>query len=142
MQNTYLFQLFRDFKLLFFMACGLIAGTLWFALKSHEEFPFLLFGMYSLKEESKEEYIAYSILAGGKEIVYDQLHDTEKELIETAAGNIVWQRDPITTTGFANWLRTHTGNKPVEIYRLTCIYTRQGQPLVKKRELVYPYDPY
>ena len=81
LKNTFLFRVYREFKLLFVMLIVFMVGTLWFALKSREEFPFLLFGMYSLKEEAQEEYIAYSIVVDGNEIIYKSMSDAQRELV-------------------------------------------------------------
>ena len=142
MKDSFIFQLYRDFKLLFVVVLGLVFGTLWFALKSREEFPFLLFGMYSLKEDGQNEYTAYSIVMGEKELVYNDMKDAEQELIETSLGNAAALKgDPLKTTGFANWLKKYTNKRgPLEIYKLTCLYTEDGKPLIRKRELIYRND--
>jgi len=141
LKNAFLFRLYREFKLLFGIALVFLFGTLWFALKSHEEFPFLLFGMYSLKEETHEEYLAYSIVVDGEEIVYRNMNDAQHELVATSLSNTVAVNIPLSNTGFINWLKRYSsGNKPMEIYKLTCLYTQEGQPLVRKRELIYPHD--
>ena len=96
LENAFLFRLYREFKLLFGIAVVFLFGTLWFALKSHEEFPFLLFGMYSLKEETQEEYLAYSIVVDGEEIVYRNMNDAQHELIATSLSNTVAVNNPLS----------------------------------------------
>lgn len=141
LKNTFLFRAYHEFKLLFVLVVIFVAGTLWFALKSHEEFPFLLFGMYSWKEEAQEEYLVYSIVVDGEEIVYRNMNDAQHELVATSLSNTVAVNNPLSNTGFNNWLKRYTsGNKPMEIYKLTCLYTQEGQPFVRKRELIYPHD--
>ena len=143
LRNTFLFKVYREFKLLFVVVIVFMVGTLWFALKSREEFPFLLFGMYSLKEEAQEEYIAYSIVVDDNEIVYKNMNDAQRELVSTALSNTVAIKNPLSNTGFANWLKRYTAdNKPMEIYKLTCLYLLNGKPQIKKRELIYPHDQF
>jgi hypothetical protein len=144
MRKTYLYQLYCGFKLLFFVVAVWALGTLWFVLKSHEEFPFLLFGMYSLREPVQEEYLAYSIVVNGKEIVYKDISDSQQELVSTSLSNAAaLKANPLATTGFINWLRNYTSaHKPMEIYRLTCFYSADGKPQIKKRELIYPHDQF
>lgn len=143
MKNTFLFRTYREFKLLFLVLIVFMVGTLWFALKSREEFPFLLFGMYSLKEETQEDYITYSIVVVGKEIVYKNMYDAQSELVSTTLSNTVAVNNPLSNNGFAEWLKRYTtGGKPMEVYKLTCMYLPDGKPQIKKRELIYPHDQY
>lgn len=143
MKNTFLFRVYREFKLLFVVAIIFIVGTLWFALKSREEFPFLLFGMYSLKEEAQEEYIAYSIMVDGSEIVYKNMYDPQRELVSTTLSNTVAVNGLLSNTSFTNWLKGYTaGGNPMEIYKLTCTYLPDGKPQITKRELIYPHDQF
>lgn len=138
----YLFHLFKEFKLLFVVVLVMIMGTLWFALKSHEEFPFMLFGMYSLREEPQQEYIAYSIIVNGKEMVYQNLPDAQRELVATSLANAAsLNTNPLANTGFVNWLGSYAAKgEPIEIYKLSCLYTAEGKPQITKRELIYPND--
>lgn len=144
LQHTYLFRLYNEFKLLFAVVVILILGTTYFALKSREEFPFLLFGMYSLKEESQDEYIAYSIVVDGKELICGNMRDAEVELVETTLSNTVsLNANPHATTAFGNWLKRYTAEgKAMEIYKLTCLYEQEGKPVIQKRELIYPHDQF
>jgi hypothetical protein len=141
-KNSFLFRLYVEFKLLFVVMMIWIVGTLWFAMKSREEFPFLLFGMYSLQEEPKEEYITYSIVVNGKEMIYQNLPDAKQELIESSLSHAVTLKtNPLANSGFINWLKAYTADgEPVEIYKLTCLYSEEGKPEIKKRELIYPHD--
>lgn len=144
LRNTFLFKTYHEFKLLFVVSLIFIFCTLWFSLKSHEEFPFLLFGMYSLKEESQDEYISYSVVLDGKEIIYKEMNDAQHELVSTTLNNAVSIKlNPLVSSVFTNWIKRYTtGNKPLEIYKLTCLYSQEGQPLIKKRELIYPHDQF
>ncbi len=143
MKNTFLFRVYREFKLLFVGAIIFIVGTLWFALKSREEFPFLLFGMYSLKEEAQEEYIAFSIMVDGSEIVYKNMYDAQCELVSTSLINTLAVNNPLSNKGFTEWLKRYTtGGKPMEVYKLTCMYLPDGKSQIKKRELIYPHDQF
>ena len=144
MKNNFLYRIYHTFKLLFVVALVFIVGTIWFSLKSHEEFPFLLFGMYSLKETPQDEYVSYSIVIDGKEMVYKNMNDAQHELVTTSLSNsISANANPLTTVHFLNWLKNYTAHcKPMEIYKLTCLYSPEGIPLIKKRELIYPYDQF
>ncbi len=141
---SFLFRLYRDFKFMFFVVLIWAVCTLWFALKSHEEFPFLLFGMYSLKEEEQQEYIAYSVVVDKQEVIYGDLGDTRRELVNTTlahAANL--PGNPLADAKFIKWYKRYTaGGKPLEIYRLTCLYSKTGEPLIKKRQILYPYDEF
>ena len=141
-ERFFLFRLYREFKLLFVVVVVLLLGTLWFALKSHEEFPFLLYGMYSLKEESQNEYIAYSIVVHGKEIVYQNRPDAQQELVAGALrGAVSLPTNPLANEAFIHWLRAYSTNgEPLEIYKLTCVYAADGKPQIQQRELIYPHD--
>lgn len=146
-KNTFLHKAYKEFKLLFVIVCVWALGTLYFALKSREEFPFLLFGMYSLKEEARAEYVTYSVVVDGSEIVYENMPDAEKELMATSVGNAADLlnngRSTVANTGFINWVKRYAARgKPLEIYRLTCHYNVNGQPLIKKRTLLYPHDEF
>lgn len=143
-RNTFLFKVYHKFKLLFVLVVVWAIGTLWFALKSREEFPFLLFGMYSLKEPAKEEYTTYSIVVDEKEIVYSEMNDAQHELVATSLSNTASSgKNPLATAGFTNWIKRYTAdNKPMEIYKLTCLYAQDGKPLIRKRELIYPHDQF
>jgi hypothetical protein len=144
MKNTFLFRIYHEFKLLFVVAIVFIVVTLWFSLKSREEFPFLLFGMYSLKEEGQDEYISYSIVVDGKEMVYKNMNDAQHELVSTTLSNTISSNtNPLATVAFTNWLKSYTvQGKSMEIYKLTCLYSQEGKPLIKKRELIYPHDQF
>lgn len=141
LKNTFLYRLFKEFKLLFAVVVAWAIGTLYFALKSHEEFPFLLFGMYSLKEPSQTEYLAYSLVVDGKELVYQTMPDAQKELVATTVGNVAGGKQGLmNNTAFINWIKKYAANgKPIQVYRLSCEYTTGGAPVIKKRELLYPY---
>jgi hypothetical protein len=45
-------------------------GVLYYASRQREEFPFFLYGMYSLNELPQQNYYTYSITIGDQEIKY------------------------------------------------------------------------
>ncbi len=139
--HLFLFRLYNEFKLLFVVAVVFIMGTGWFALHSHEEFPFLLFGMYSLKEKKQAEYIAYTIAVDGHEIIYNNMPDAQQELVATTLANAAsLKTNPLADAAFIIWLKCYTvNNKPLEIYKLTCVYNADGIPQITTRELLYPH---
>ena len=142
LRSTFLYTLYREFKLLFVIALDFLLGTTWFALHSREEFPFLLFGMYSLKETKQPEYVAYTIVIEGKDIVYDNLPDAKQELVATSLANTVsLDTNSLDNAAFTNWLNRYAANEEsLEIYKLTCAYTLNGTPQIIKRERLYPHD--
>lgn len=133
--QTYLYQLYKNFKGLFVVVVVWAIGTLWFVLKSHEEFPFLLFGMYSLKEEPQAEYISYTVYINGQEMIANQLPDARRELLLNSLAH--YENTSLRSLYF-KWLHKYvSNNEKVEVYKLTVTYNNQGAPSVKKRELLY-----
>ncbi|MCX6199938.1 MAG: hypothetical protein NTY88_12080 [Bacteroidetes bacterium] len=134
-QHTYLFRLYAEFKLLFVSVCIFILATSWFALHTSEEFPFLLYGMYSLKEEATETYTAYSILVDGKELKYADMHDTREELISS----LIRELDSPATEVKEAWLcnKISSSAKQIQVFKLTCNYTADGLPHVLQKQLMY-----
>lgn len=130
-QHTYLFRLYMELKLLFVSVCIFILATSWFALHSREEFPFLLYGMYSLKEEATETFTTYSILVDGKELKYADMHDTREELISS----LIRELDSPATETKEEWLcnKISSSAKQIQIYKLTCIYSVDGLPHVLQK---------
>src|SRR5688572_7538046 len=88
-KNTFLFRLFNADKKLLAVIAFFASGTLYCVFNCNtflftrrcEEFPFLLYGMYSLKAEAQETYTAYSFVIDGKEVNYSKLKDSQRELI-------------------------------------------------------------
>jgi hypothetical protein len=127
-----------------------MAGVFYHVLKQREEFPFFLYGMYSLKEKPQDTYIAYTIKVDDTEIKYSKLRDSQRELITSTLGNAV----PLMEEGklsaqevsrFKNWLMNYcmdmrmTSDSKMDVFKLSCNYDSAGQIKVLKKELVYSY---
>ncbi|MBK8659043.1 MAG: hypothetical protein IPN22_09280 [Bacteroidetes bacterium] len=148
--HSYLAKLYADFRLLFLLVIILIAGTVFQALKSREEFPLLLYGMYSLPEKPKSDYVAYSIVLEGKEVVYASLWDAQRELIQSPLSHWVplLESQSLSATDaekYKAWLFRYasdmrmTEEYRMEVYRLSCIYNTAGLPTVTDRKLLFTY---
>lgn len=133
--QTYLYKLFKNFKWLFVVVVVWAIGTLWFALKSREEFPFLLFGMYSLKEEPQTEYITYTLLVNGNEVRFNQIPDAKRELV---FGWLMHLENAPADSSYLLSLSNYVAKKGrVEVYKLYCSYSAKGEPAVIQRQLIY-----
>jgi hypothetical protein len=150
LKNTFLFRVFSKDKLLFGVIAVWMMGTLYYALRQREEFPFLLYGMYSLKEAPQETYTTYSIRVDDQEIKYSKLRNAQRELISSTMSHAV----PLITEGklkgedeerFKMWLMNYcldmrlVGDSKMEIYKLTCSYDAAGQVKVLNKDLIYSY---
>jgi hypothetical protein len=150
LKNTFLFRLFGKDKLLFGFIVVYMAGVLYYASRQREEFPFFLYGLYSLKEPPKETYTTYSIEVDQMEIKYGKLRDSQRELITSSMENAI----PLIEAGklsakdeadFKAWLMRYcldmrlSGDNKMNIYKLTCNYDSAGQVKILKKELVYSY---
>lgn len=138
-QNTFLYKTYRGFKLLFAIVVVWAVGTLWYALHSHEEFPFLLFGMYSLKQEAKPEYTQYALITDdGKEFIYANLKDPQRELLQQGIAN---SSSTQATPEFVAWVkRTATKGQPFKILLRHYTYNDNGQPVNTSTQIIYPHD--
>ena len=141
--NTFLYRVFQSDKKLFVVFTVYVLGVLYFALRQREEFPFLLYGMYSLKEESKPLYITYQIAIDGKILETTKLKDAKSELITSSLVHIAasiktGEANNSDLAEYAKWLLKYVGEGNfLGIYELTCRYNNNGEPLVVKRELIY-----
>lgn len=133
--QTYLYQLFKNFKWLFVVVVVWAIGTLWFALKSREEFPFLLFGMYSLKEGPQKEYITYTLFVNGNEIKFNQIPDAKRELIFALLPHL--ENAPADSSCLISLSNYVTQKGRVEVYKVHCSYSAKGEPAVIQRQLIY-----
>jgi len=150
LKNTFLFRLFGKDKLLFAVIAIYITGVLYYTLRQREEFPFLLYGMYSLKEPGKDRYTTYSVEVDEMEIRYGKLRDAQRELITTTMENAIplLQQGKLSNADAANfkaWLMRYcldmrlSGDNKMNIYKLTCAYNDKGQAKILNKELVYSY---
>lgn len=138
-KHTFLYKCYREFKLLFVIVVIWAVGTVWFALHSREEFPFLLFGMYSLKEETRQEYETYSLIVDGKELLYADYRDARREMLQSTISNVN-ANTPLTNEPFLHWIKQTTGNKPFQIIKRRYSYNDRGQPVNTYTQIIYPYD--
>lgn len=157
-KDTYLFQLYKSDKKIFALVALYIAGiaycivncnTFWFA-KRCEEFPFLLFGMYSLYEKPQDTYTTYSIVIDGRGVNYSKLKDSQRELMNSPLLHSIALFD---STGkhdeklmqLREWLFRYSVDmrgletNKMEVYELTCAYNENGVPHILKKELLYSY---
>ena len=127
-----------------------ILGILYYAARQREEFPFLLYGMYSLKEKPQDAYIAYAVKVDDTEIKYARLRDAQRELITTTLSNAA----PLLAEGklssadehnFKEWLMNYCldmrmpSDSKMDIFKMSCNYDAAGHINVFKKELVYSY---
>lgn len=146
--NTYLGSVLKENRALFILMAAYVLGILYFAARQREEFPFLLYGMYSLKENAQPEYIAYTISIGDKEISYDELPDSKKELVTVPLANALAAQERFEMDGMAlvklqAWLYEYTGAKEqggkMTINKLTCKYGADGRPIIINKETIGIY---
>ena len=150
LKNTFLFRLFRQDKLMFSVIIIYMACVFYHILKQREEFPFFLYGMYSLIEKPQDTYVAYSIKVDDTEIKYSKLRDSQRELITSTLGNAVplleeGKLSPEEVSRFKNWLMNYCmdmrmiSDSKMDVFKLSCNYDSAGQIIVLKKELVYSY---
>ncbi len=142
LKNTFIYKAFHTDKKLFAVFVLYTLGLLYFALKQREEFPFLLFGMYSLKEETKPSYITYQIAVDGKLLETTKLKDAKAELITSPLSHIAssqnHESDSSNLAIYASWLLKYVGDgNSVAIHKLTCSFKSNGEPIVTNKELIY-----
>ncbi|MES2621498.1 MAG: hypothetical protein V4615_11665 [Bacteroidota bacterium] len=158
LKNTFLLRLFKTDKKLFVVILFFIVGTMYCIVNCNtflftrrcEEFPFLLYGMYSLPEETQETYTTYSFVIDGKEVNYAKLKDSQRELITSP----LLHAFPLMDSTGANkekinklkqWLFRYSVDmrgletNAMDVYKLTCAYNKNGLPEVLKKELLYTY---
>lgn len=150
LNNTWLYRLWQTDRKLFAVIVLYLTGIAWFALRQQEEFPFLLYGMYSLKEESKETYTTYAIHIDGKEVRYTDMWDLEKEMITAPllhavsyfeAGKLSKEQ---MQTLYA-WLFRYIADmrmiedNTLKVEKLTCTYDAEGRVQILKREPITYY---
>ncbi len=150
LENTWLYRIWRTDKILFAVVVLYLAGILWFVRYQREEFPFLLYGMYSLKEEAQPSYTSYMLKIDGKEVYYTKLWDLEKELITAPLLHAVSLRDKgeLTKSEMNRvnaWLFRYTAdmrminNNTFEVYQLTCRYNEKGDVEIIHQQLLTEY---
>lgn len=150
LEQTWLGRMWQTDKKLFAVMVVYMAGLLWYALHQREEFPFLLYGMYSLKEEPQEEYMSYEITAAGQTVMYTGLWDVQKELITSTLSkglSAEQMRDlsPQESKDLREWLFRYIADmrliedNTMQVERLKCRYDSAGYPQVVERKTVIDY---
>jgi hypothetical protein len=150
LQNSFLFRLFRRDKLIFTLVMLYVVGVLYHVLKQREEFPFFLYGMYSLKEPTRDNYVTYSVTIDTQQMRYAKLRDAQRELVGTTLTHALDKLDSVSLNGpegaaFKRWFQDYCGDirlmgdNRMNVYRLTCNYDKSGMPYILKKELVYTY---
>src|SRR3954470_5101115 len=110
--DTFLGRLYKADKKVFALIVIFIAGTLYCLIncntflfsKRCEEFPFLLYGMYSLREEQQPTYTTYSLFIDGKEVNHSRLKDSQRELILSPLAHLPANIDSTELLRFKQWL--------------------------------------
>src|ERR1039457_5538063 len=133
LQNTFVFRLLQRDKLMFACIGLYMLGILYYVSRQREEFPFLLYGMYSLKELPDSTYTAYSITVDGLDIRYAKLRDAQRELIASTLEHAVpliesGKMDTADEVKFKSWLMKYcldmrmSGDSKMSVFKLTCNY--------------------
>jgi len=148
-ENTFLTKLYRTDKILFAVVIIFCLGILYGCRLSREEFPFLLYGMYSLKEEPKQFYNSYAVEIDSQQISLADLSDSKKELIMTTIANAAQLYDAkelrqIEQYELTQWVYAlyHSSpykrrDKTADIYRIVCSFDLNGRPVVLKKEALF-----
>jgi hypothetical protein len=150
---TYLALLYKADKKVFALISFFILGTLYCIINCNtflfsnrcEEFPFLLYGMYSLREKPQEIYTTYSLVIDDKEVNYSKLKDSQRELILSPLEHLDDGIDSTKFKPFKEWLFRYSVDmrgletNKMDVYKLTCAYKEDGSPQVLKKELFYTY---
>lgn len=149
-KDTFLTRLFRTDKAVFVVVMIYLAGIAYGWRLDREEFPFLLYGMYSLKEEPKKSYNTYLIEANGKEIQQHWLLNPKKELMITTTAHVMELLDggmsEKNNSAFGKWLVSYGARgeertkKEMKVYQVSCRYDEKGKASVTSKEMVYSYE--
>ena len=130
-------------RLLLVMLALYALGILFGIRYSREEFPFFLYGMYSLKEEAQPVYTSYAVFIDGKEVKTSSLPDLQKELIREpfAHAEQLYRKGKLNEKDIRHllsWLLPYAvdmrfvENNQLDIYKLSCVYNKAGKPEVIK----------
>ncbi|MBL0308719.1 MAG: hypothetical protein IPP77_03265 [Bacteroidetes bacterium] len=151
-RTSFPYRLYQTDKLLFAVVGIYVLGLAYGWRLDREEFPFLLYGMYSLKEESKATYSTYSIEFNGKELDQNSLLNPKKELLMTTTAHVVPLMDSVLKgedkESFARWLLRcgAIGNKmhhdEVNIYKMKALYDESGRINLVHHEAIFSYADY
>lgn len=148
-KNTFLYQLFKTDKVLFAVFIIYWVGVAFGWRLDREQFPFLLYGMYSLKEKPKDSYTAYTIEINEKEILASQLLNPKKENIFTTTSHFddILESDDHADNklSFFKWLLRYSDkhgltSNSIKVYKVECQYDMSGKLSVKEKKLIGQYD--
>ena len=147
MNETYLFRLYRNDKLLFALLSLFIVFTAIGARFSHEEFPIFLFGMYSAEEKRADVYFTYEIATDGKKLDASTLGDAQRELLFTTLAHVrdLHAQQKITNDDwlkFQQWFFRYSAehlppHKVLQVYQLSCAYQSNGSPEIQERKTLF-----
>jgi len=140
----YLVKLYKHSKILFTIITLYIAGVLYYAAHQREEFPFLLYGMYSLKEVGQPQYVTYAIKVNGEELDYQILPDAKRELITSPVYQVAGSDSTSDVQKIKAWLSKYLADRKqykseIEISRVVCSYGPNGKPYVLSKQPITFY---
>ncbi len=151
---TFLFRLWVTDKKLFTVVLLYIAGILFCIFNCNtflfsnrcEEFPFLLYGMYSLKEEPRETYSHYIISIDGKILQGSPLSDSRYELVNSVIEHVEGMDIPLEEKqrkrdSVLRWLESYVpGENRIAVFRNTVAYNSAGEQEPLHTELLFTND--
>ncbi len=141
LKHTFLYRVFQADKKLFALFSLYILGVLYGVRYSREEFPFMLYGMYSLPETNQQEYVTYRIEVDGRAVPFTTMWDSQKELFTSPLTSY----DSLTENyraQFQPWLLRYASanaGKKLRVYRLTCRYNANGVPQIISQTELFNY---
>ena len=145
LKNIFLFRLYQTDKALFVFLFLYMAGLAYGWRLDREQFPFLLYGMYSLKEKPKDSYNTYTIEINNNEIKSYDLLNPKKETVFTTTSHfselIESEANTTNKQSFYKWLLRYTDKKDsthnsIKIYRIECQYYISGKAAIKDRKVI------
>lgn len=148
--RLYLYRVFTHSKLLFTFFLLFVFGTLISAYRTQEQFPFLLYGMYSQKEFAQANYTTYRMEISGQPIIWSNLPDAQHELIQTTLLNAIGLRESNRINDaewekFMRWLFVYSADmrmideNVMSIYEVNCRYVN-GNLVKDSEKQIYRYD--
>lgn len=147
MERTYFGQLYRADKLLFGVLVLYVLGMCFFALRQREEFPFLLYGMYSLKETEQPETIStLELIVANDTLQLSSLRDPQRELIATTIEHAISNDlDSLQKQQLQAWIFRYVADmrmvasNTMQVHQLTASVDAQGKIGAVQRKIIYDY---
>jgi hypothetical protein len=148
LEKTYFGQLYQADKLLFSILLILVLGTGFFAFRQREEFPFLLYGMCSLKETNRPTSIStLELIVANDTLQLSTLRDPQRELIETTIEHaLVNDLDSAQAKKLQAWTFRYVADmrmvasNTMQVHRLSATADEAGGIGMVKREIIYDYE--